>query len=317
MYTEDDTGDRYRITEVFAVRQDLAPHGTDVYAHNIACEPNYVKVSKGNSGTTGSGSGTGNTTTTNTNGRVIGDRCIDEDIKKLSPYGWVSGTYIRVSEKANSSTVLKARCKNAKGDVVPCNCKATECAGSKGFDPTPDKNGLCAKKKVEQKPAEKPKETSTEKPVEKTQEKSKESPKQTTSGSLDASVNGIGFCYYSIDGSGKDFTGCKVSNPGEFGVVFPNMTIYGDAVCSNVKIQRKATKAADQEKITNTRLFDKDKGKYCYCRQNNVVHYDTSWISGADSNFFSDFKDCTRLCAEVCTAELFSNEDFRRVLFGE
>lgn len=86
-----------------------------------------------------------------TNGRVIGQKCIPEDINKLKPYGWESGTYIQVSEKANSTTLLKARCetRSGRGDSVPCNCKATKCDASNGYDANPDANGLCAKNKVE------------------------------------------------------------------------------------------------------------------------------------------------------------------------
>ena len=77
--------------------------------------------------------------------RVVGGACIEEDIKKLKQYGWESGTYIRVSESANSKTLLKARCETKKGaeDSVPCNCKATACDTSKGYEL--NSNGLCKK----------------------------------------------------------------------------------------------------------------------------------------------------------------------------
>ena len=242
--------------------------------------------------------------TSETNGRVVGGACIDEDIKKLSPYGWVSGTYIRVSEKANSTTVLKARCETKKGngDNVPCNCKATACYESKGFDPTPDKNGLCVKKKAEQKPAAKPKENPTEKPAEEQQEKPKESPKQTTSDSLDASIDGEYLCYYDIDGDGKYTGECSVSNPGDWGVVFPDYTVYGTAVCN----RNPGIPIGD---MTNRG------GTNCWCKM--TYPKESRWVYIGNNGVAKNRKEsCANSCSVACAADVKFKEHVRNKLFN-
>ena len=86
-----------------------------------------------------------------TGGRKILGKCIDEDIKKLNPYGWIAGHYIQVAR--NDNTVLKASCVNNKGEVVKCNCAADECDGTRGFER--DDYGLCVKQtKVKEKAEE-------------------------------------------------------------------------------------------------------------------------------------------------------------------
>ena len=182
----------------------IANEGNDKKCSNSAGEIVDCKCVENVTPTPGQGSGGGDKPVekpkaSETNGRVVGGACIDEDIRKLSPYGWVSGTYIQVTEKANSSTVLKARCetKSGAGKAVPCNCKAEVCDSSKNFEL--GSNGLCVKKKVE----------------------------------LNAEEERTGYGYYDIDGDHKDFSDCSVSTAGEWCVVFPKYTVKGKAVCNS------------------------------------------------------------------------------------
>ena len=242
-----------------------------------------------------------------TNGRVVGGACIDEDIKKLSPYGWVSGTYIQVTEKANSSTVLKARCENAKGDVVPCNCKATGCDSSKNFEL--GSNGLCVKKKVEQKekkeePKQQEQKTAEKKQEEKKQESAekKEEPKSKAI-TLDAAVAGIRYCYYAIDGyESVSSSDCSVSKSGDWGVTFPDYTVFGTAVCNgNTGTYAEASKSEQTE----------TGGENCWCKMEQPLG--SRWVffhTSISANL------CTRACAGYCADRVQNHRDFRGAVFG-
>lgn len=225
-----------------------------------------------------------NKQTSETGGRVIGDKCNSEDIKKLKPYGWVSGTYIRVGEKVK--TTLGARCETKKGagDNVNCSCRADECDTDKNFER--DANGLCVKQQAEQKKEEEKKE----------EPKSKEK-------DLDASVKGTGYGYYDIDGDVKSDVDCSVSTAGEWCAVFPKYTVKGKAVCNNTDGTYAKSSSSEQKNSAD--------GKVCWCKMINPK--ESSWVSNLS---YYNSANCVSLCAYDCASAVAYESVLRGSVFG-
>ena len=226
-----------------------------------------------------------------TGGRIVGGACIEEDIKKLSSYGWVSGHYQKVGESVKTTLGVRCESKQGAGDSVNCSCRADECNGAKNYEL--DSNGLCVKKKVEKKEEE-------NKEEKKKEEEKKEKPESKT---LDVSVDGTGWGFYDIDGDYIEKKGCKVSNPGEWCVVFPDYTVSGKAVCNETSGTCAVASPSEQSNSG---------GKNCWCKMTEPSA--SRWV------FLLSYSDASR-CADVCSVNCaFAVKDnmfnFRGGVFG-
>ena len=119
---------------------------------------------------------------------------------------------------------------------------------------------------------------------------------------LDASVDGIGWGYYEIDGSDKDVDGCAVSNAGEWCVKFPDdVVIKGQAVCNNMPGEYNEASSSEQ--------INSDDGTNCWCK---MTQPSSRWVL-----LFSDPDSfCADLCAFACAYNVQYSPDFRGSLFG-
>ncbi|MBO4582550.1 MAG: hypothetical protein J5714_00635 [Alphaproteobacteria bacterium] len=153
----------------------------------------------------------------------------------------------------------------------------------------------CVGKKDEQKPAEKPKEK--QEPAEK-----KEEPKSKAV-TLDAAVAGIRYCYYAIDGyESVSSSDCSVSKSGDWGVTFPDYTVFGTAVCNgNTGTYAEASKSEQTE----------TGGENCWCKMEQPLG--SRWVffhTSISANL------CTRACAGYCADRVQNHRDFRGAVFG-
>jgi hypothetical protein len=128
---------------------------------------------------------------------------------------------------------------------------------------------------------------------------------------LDPRIDGIGNCYYTIDGTDKDQSGCSVSNSGDWGVKFPDYTVMGIAACSDLPGEYSEL-ATDQAKVdaaytrTSTSL---PKGGNCYCKMESPVM--SSWVFQYSFDGY-----CAWGCAFDCAYLVEGNADFRGAVFG-
>lgn len=225
-------------------------------------------------------------------GRVVGQACIAEDINRLKPYGWLQGHYQKLGESVKTTLGVRCETKKGKGDSVNCSCRADKCDTNKGYDV--DSNGLCVKKKAEEEKKQEPKQKKEEqKPAE------KEQPKEIT---LDASVDGTDWCFYNIGGNlYVDYiSGCN--NPGDWGVSFPNYTVYGRAVCNG-----NTGKYAQASSLEQTEAG----GKECWCKMTSPK--ESRWVFGSWSY---DASDCANSCASECAIYVQVDSAFRGGVFG-
>ena len=245
---------------------------------------------------------------TNTGDRVVGEACIAEDINRLKPYGWLEGHYQKVGESVKTTLGVRCETKKGAGDSVNCSCRADKCDTNKGYDV--DGNGLCVKKKVEQKEEKKEElkqqeqKTAEKKQEEKKQESAekKEEPKSKAI-TLDAAVAGIRYCYYAIDGyESVSSSDCSVSKSGDWGVTFPDYTVFGTAVCNgNTGTYAEASKSEQTE----------TGGENCWCKMEQPLG--SRWVffhTSISANL------CTRACAGYCADRVQNHRDFRGAVFG-
>ena len=130
---------------------------------------------------------------------------------------------------------------------------------------------------------------------------------------LDPRIDGIGYCYYSIDGTDQDQLDCSVSNSGDWGVKFPEYTVMGIAACSDLPGEYSEL-ATDQAKVdtaytrTSTSL---PKGGNCYCKMESPVM--SFWVFLYSSD---DSSSCAHYCADYCAFIVQGGAGFRGGVFG-
>ena len=142
------------------------------------------------------------------------------------------------------------------------------------------------------------------------------------SGSLDASVNGDGYCYYAIDGHFQYDLDCDVSNPGDWKVKFKwgmaEGIAEGIAACSDLYdvagggYGKASNQGRVNEAYTNM-ATPSPQGSFCYCKMN--IPKESSWFLGSFSD--ADATACAKYCAATCTTQVGYNQGFRKMLFNE
>ena len=130
--------------------------------------------------------------------------------------------------------------------------------------------------------------------------------------------DGIGSCYYDIDGTYKRDSECSVSNPGDWGVVFSDdYTVRGIAACSDLEGTWSEV-ASDQGKVDSAytnEATSSPEGRYCYCKGTNSDIAGARWVSAND---FDNISDCADRCPSMCRELVLDSDfkDFRKVFFG-
>ncbi len=246
---------------------------------------------------------------TNTGDRVVGEACIAEDINRLKPYGWLEGHYQKVGESVKTTLGVRCETKKGAGDSVNCSCRADKCDTNKGYDV--DGNGLCVKKKVEQKEekkeelkqqeqktAEKKQEEKKQEPAEKKEEPKKKQERADKKPWEDDQYfrsDGLDWCVYGV-GNAR----CSVDSEDGWRVIFQDYEVYGTSVCNR--------QSGIEGKSSYSEQTEKKSGGKCWCKMTSPKQ--SYWV------FRDDLGDgCTYLCSVGCAVSVQDHRNFRQELF--